>query len=143
MNVVLGVPLLLLGLLAWMGQVLSAVAPVAAARMGLTESPEIVDPTFMADIRAECRWDSLTLWTLPLAAALLLVNHEAWQTVGLVGGAVYVYFAGRGVLQRIEMARRRITIGKASNARLYFVFLGLWGAAGGAMIAAVLSSGRG
>ena len=48
-------------------------------------------------MRGEAIWDSVTLWTLPLAGVLLLLNNPLWVYFGLVGGGMYLYFAGRGL----------------------------------------------
>ncbi len=133
MRIALGVVLLLLSLLAWIAQLLTAVAPALGARWGLTEAETEVDSTFYADVRAECLWDALSLWTLPLGAVLLILGEPSWAIFGLFGGGMYVYFAGRGVFQRLVMRRRGISVGKDSTARAAYLFLGLWGAAGMAM----------
>ena len=132
MTIVLGVSVLVLSLLGWGGQVISAIAPQAAARWGLTESETEVDPVFHADSRAECIWDSLSLWTLPLAAVLLLLDEHIWTIPGFIGGGMYVYFAGRGIAARLIMLRRGIKIGEPATVKTAFVFLTLWGAAGAA-----------
>ena len=69
MNVVWGVVLIFLGALAWGGQVFSWLAPVPAARLGLTDNEGDVEPVFWADGRGEAAWDSFTLWTLIVAGA--------------------------------------------------------------------------
>ena len=135
---VAAVVVLLLGLLAWLGQTLVATAPSWAAALGLAESPAEVDPVFLADLQAEAVWDTLSLWTLPTAAALLLLGEPAWAGFGLVGGGTYIYFAGRGIAQRLVMQRRNMRIGSPSVVRTALVFLGLWGLAGAATIAAAV-----
>ncbi len=130
MIVAFAVLVLLLSLLAWMGQLMSALAPGIAAKLGLTEPEEEVDPVFFADVRAECIWDSLSLWTLPLAAALLILGEPNWPLFGLVGGGMYVYFAGRCLAQRAAMQRRGIRIGKPPSVKAAYVLMTLWGAAG-------------
>ena len=134
MTIVLSLSVLGLSLLAWGGQIVSATAPQTAARWGLTELETDVDPAFHADVRAECIWDSMSLWTLPLAAALLLLNDRMWTIPGLIGGGMYVYFAGRGIAQRLAMQRRGIRIGEPATVKTAYVFLTLWGAAGIATI---------
>jgi len=125
---------LVLSLLAWIGQLISLLAPHTAERFGLTEPPDNVDPVFYADVRAECLWDSFILWTLPVAAVLLILNSPYWTVFGLIGGGMYIYFAGRGIIQRITMQRRGITVGKAATIKTAIIFLALWGCIGMAMI---------
>ena len=134
MTVVFGVVVLVLSAFGWVGQLLSALAPRLAASIGLTEPESEVDPIFLADVRAEAIWDALSLWTLPVAATLLLFTAPSWPIFGLVGGGMFVYFAGRGIAQRIIMQRRGVRIGKPSTRRVFILFLALWGATGAAMI---------
>ncbi|MHC4777169.1 MAG: hypothetical protein ACYTFG_01190, partial [Planctomycetota bacterium] len=108
MATAIGITVLVLTLPAWLGQVLSAFSPSLAARLGLTEPEKKVDPVFHADVRAECWWDTLTLWTLPLGALLMLLDQPSWVVFSLAGGGMYIYFAGRGILQRVVMRLRGI-----------------------------------
>jgi hypothetical protein len=142
---VAAVVVLLAGLLAWLGQTLAAVAPAKAAALGLTEAPGAVDPVFLADMRAEAVWDTLSLWTLPTAAVLLLLGEPAWAGFGLVGGGSYVYFAGRGIAQRLVMRRRAVRIGTPGVVGTALTALAFWGLAGAATIAmaALELAGRG
>ena len=130
MEVVWGVVLVVLGLMAWGGQTISLVDPTRAARWNLTEAEETVEPAYWADIRGETLWDFYTLWTLPVAGILLILDAASWTTFGLVGGGVYVYFAGRGILTRLELHRRGFRIGDPAKFRLGLVMLGVWGLAG-------------
>ncbi len=86
-----------------------------------------VDPTFDADGRAEAYWDTVTLWTLPLAGLLLLLDNPLWVYFGLVGSGMYLYFAGRGIMARRIMQQRGIRVGKPESLRVAYVFLSLWG----------------
>lgn len=74
-----------------------------AARLGLLEPESDVDPTFYADVRGEAIWDTMILWTLPVSGVLLILNISLWACFGLVGGGMYLYFAGRGILTRLAM----------------------------------------
>ena len=119
-----------LGLLAWGGQALSWFAPATAARLGLADAEGSVDAVFWADGRGEALWDALTLWTLPLAGVLLIAGHDAWTWFGLLAGGMYVYFAGRGILTRVELRQRGHRIGEPGTVRLGIVALAVWGVAG-------------
>ncbi len=130
MSVIWGLVISALALLCWGGQALSLFAPDTAARLSLTERPGDVEAAFHADVRGEAVWDFLTLWTLLAAGVLLTVGSAAWPYFGLIGGAMYVYFAGRGVLTRREMTRRRLRIGNPANVWAAFVMLPVFGAAG-------------
>jgi hypothetical protein len=48
----------------------------------------------------------------------------------MVGGSMYLYFAGRAILTRVELKRRGVRIGKPELLKMYFVFAALWGLIG-------------
>lgn len=127
MNLVWAIIVLIFSLIGWLGQVVSAFWPRTAVKLGLIEPEADVDPTFYADVRGEAYWDTLLLWTLPVAGLLLLLDNPSWAYFGLVGGGMYLYFAGRGILVRLVMQRRGVRIGKPETLRTVYVFLALWG----------------
>ncbi len=142
MAIIGGSILVLLSLLCWGGQTLSWLAPETAVRRGLRESDDDVEPVYAADIEGEAVWDAFTLWTLLVAGVLLIFDSTAWPYFGLIGGAMYVYFAGRGILTRRVMIERSHRVGSESNVTAAFVMLGVWGVAGLAtIIAAVIELG--
>lgn len=126
MNVVWGVVLIVVGMLAWAGQAYSWLSPLSAARLGLTETEEAVEPAFWADVRGEAAWDTLTLWTLVVAGVLLIADVGVWAPFGLVGGGMYAYFGGRGIFTRLTMRRRGLRIGAPGSVTSALVFLGVW-----------------
>lgn len=129
-----------LSVVCWGGQALSWLSPATAVRLSLTESDGAVDAAFSADGRGEAIWDTLTLWTMPVAGVLLIADNEAWVYFGLVGGAMYLYFAGRGVFTRIVMRQRGVRIGMQQNVTLALVFLTIWGVMGLVTIVAAVVS---
>ena len=131
MNLIWGAILIVFTLiLCWLGQVINATSPTLAARLGLAEPEADVDPTFYMDGRGEAIWDAMILWTLPVAGILLILNSPFWAYFGLVGGGIYLYFAGRLVVVRLAMQRRGIRIGKPETVRLFNVVGILWGLIG-------------
>ena len=130
MGVAWGIVVVVLSLLCWGGQTVSWLAPKTAVRLGLTEAEDNVEPLFWADVRAEARWDTFTLWTLLVAGILLIFDVSAWAYFGLVGGGIYAYFGGRGVLTRLEMQARGFRIGAPSSVKTAYIFLPLWGVTG-------------
>lgn len=130
MGIAWGIIIVLLGLACWGGQAVSLIAPAKAADLTITEAEVNVEPAYWADIRGEALWDVLTLWTLPVAGVLLMLDHAWWPYLGLVGGGMYVYFAGRGILTRLEMQRRGLRIGTPQNVKTAYLFLTVWGVAG-------------
>jgi len=129
MNIIWGVILTIVSSLGWIGQLISAINPTLAERLGLTEVKSDVDPTFYADVRREAYWDTLVLWILPAAGILLIMNNPAWVYFGLVGGGMYLYFAGRGILVRRKMQNQGIRIGSTDALKAIYTFLSIWGIA--------------
>jgi hypothetical protein len=127
MNIIWGIILTLVSSIGWLGQLISAINPILAARLGLTELESDVDPAFYADVRGEAYWDAFTLWTLPAAGILLLLDNSIWVYFGLIGGGMFFYFAGRGILVRRVMQRKAIRIGSPENIKMAYIFLTLWG----------------
>lgn len=138
MQVFWGLALMVISALAWGGQVISWLAPETAVRLSLMESEDSVEPTFWADIRGEAPFDTITLWTMVVAGALLTFDNKAWAYFGLVGGGMYVYFAGRGIFTRLALHRRGFRVGNDTNRKLGFLLLAIWGVMGLATIAAAV-----
>ncbi len=128
MNVLGGAVITALALLAWGGQTIAWLAPEVAVRWGLMEAEEDVEPAYWADIRGEAAWDTVSLWTLVVAGVLLIVDQPAWAYFGLVGGGMFLYFAGRGILTRVVMRRRGLRIGSPKSVRTGLIALAVWGA---------------
>ncbi len=139
MDVLWGVVLLVVCGFCWLGQLISWVASPVAVRLGLCEAETDVEPAFWADGRGEAAWDSFTLWTLPVAGLLLLWDLDSWAYLGLCGGGMYVYFAGRGVLARLAMQRRGLRIGSPASVRIGYVALVVWGTIALVTIAAAVA----
>lgn len=127
MEVIWGVIVLVVSLLGWLGQSLTTFMQPLAEQLELTEREADVDAAFYADIRGEAWWDTLSIWTLPVAGLLLIVGSPAWAYFGLVGGGMYLYFAGRGIVVRRVMQQRGIRIGRPEGLRTIYTFLTVWG----------------
>ncbi len=130
MSTAWGITVVALGLLAWGGQAMSWLAPETAVRLGVMESEETVDRTFFADVRAEAVWDTFTLWTLVAAGVLLVMDHAWWVYFGLVGGGMFVYFAGRGIASRRSIQQAGFSVGTPKTVGQAYLFLAVWGAVG-------------
>lgn len=139
MDIVWGIVLLVLGLLAWVGQTIVWLWPDVGVRLGLVEAESDVEPVFWADGRGEAAWDALVTWTLPAAGLLLVIGSSSWAYFGLVGGGVYLYFGGRGIFQRLSMRRRGMRIGSDQSVRVALTFLMMWGVAALVTIVAAIA----
>ena len=135
-----GIVIVALSLLCWGGQAVVCFAPSMGAKLGLSETEADVERAFWADVRGEAVWDFLTLWTLVVAGILLIIDHSAWAYFGLVGGSMYLYFAGRGIVTRVAMQRRGLRIGTPQGVRVALTFLCIWGLMGLSMIIAAIAA---
>ena len=129
MNIIWGIILTILSSIGYFGQVITAFWPDTAAKLGLTEPESDVDPAFYADVRGEAFWDTAILWTLPVAGVLLIFGNPLWVYFGLIGGGMFFYFAGRGIVVRRVMHQRGIRIGTDETLKVAYIFLALWGLA--------------
>ena len=125
MNLIWGIILVSVTLKCWIGQIIFALSPKVAVKIRIAEAESNVNPTFFADMRGQAIWDALSLWTLPVAGVLLIINNALWTYFGLVGSGIYLYFVGRGISSRLIMQRHGINIGR-SNLKVN-LFLTLWG----------------
>jgi len=140
MGILWGVVVVALSLLCWGGQTIAWFAPATAVKLTLMEAEDSVEPTNFVDGRGEALWDMLTLWTMLVAGVLLIVDNPAWAYFGLVGGGMYVYFAGRGIFTRRAMQNRGYRVGAAENVKVAYLFLTIWGVMGLITIAAAATA---
>ena len=136
MQIFCGIVVAALSLLCWGGQTVVWLAPATGVRLNLSEAESDVEPTYWADIRGEAAWDFFTLWTLVVAGVLLIIDHPAWAYFGLMGGGMYVYFAGRGICTLVSMQRRGFRVCRPRNIKMGYTLLAIWGLMGLIVIAA-------
>jgi hypothetical protein len=72
---------------------------------------------------------------LPLAGLLLLLDEPSWAYFGLLGGATYLYFGGRGIGQRLTIQASGMRVGDPSTVRTAIAGLAIWAAVGAITIA--------
>jgi hypothetical protein len=127
MNLIWGVILISVTLKCWIGQIITAFSPKVAAEIRIAEPESDVDPTFFVDMRSAAIWDALSLWTLPIAGILLIINNNLWTYFGLIGGGMYLYFVGRTIISYLILHRYKINIGRAKKLKVKLMILALWG----------------
>jgi hypothetical protein len=137
-----GLTVTILSLACWGGQVVAWFAPDTAIRFGLIENPSDVEPTFQIDARGEALWDLLTLWTMTVAGVLLVVDHDWWRYLALVGGGAYIYFAGRGIVVRVLLRSHGVRIGTRNNVNIALTALAVWGLTASVTIVAAINALR-
>ena len=88
---------------------------------------------------AKLLWGVYVLLTVLETGALMLAGSSWWTYFGLVGGGMFVYFAGRGIASRRSIQRAGFSVGAPKTVAQVYVFLVLWGAIG--LITAIAAIG--
>ena len=114
----------------YLGQVVSVINLPLAQRLGLQEQPDTVDPVYASDAAGTARWDLLSMWTLPLAGLLMLLDSSWWPHLALIGGAVYVDTGGRQGIKLLGYRGEGVRVGSSQAVNLAFGVYGLFLAAG-------------
>jgi len=119
-QVVIGWGLLIMGGALYLAQVISSVNFQFAQRLGIQEKAEVTDPLLQRSERYTAYWDLVTLGWLPLAGVLMIINHEWWPIMSLIGGAIYLDASGREAVKIISFRHEGIKIGTDKQKRLFF-----------------------
>jgi hypothetical protein len=125
MKIVVGSVCALLWLV-YVGQFISSVNFPLAQRLGLQEKADDTDALASRLELGTARWDLLSLWTLPVACILLLMDHSWWPYMALIGGGVYVDTGGREAVKWLGLRSRGVRVGTPQEFRLamgLFMFL--------------------
>lgn len=127
LTVVIGVIVVILGLICWVGQSLVVFCPATATRLGLSEPENEIDPTmYVFERLSQGIMDVLLTWILPLAALLMILEAPSWPLFALVGGGVYLYFPGVFMITRIVLKQRGQRVGRSSSVMLANVLGTFW-----------------
>ena len=122
MRVGLGIICILYGAFGWLGQLISGLNYPLAQRLGLQESSEGTDPLFRCAEANTARWDSLVLWTLMAAGALMVMDHPWWPVLSLVAGGIYLDGAGRESMKYLSLHKSGVRIGTSKQMKIAKVF---------------------
>ena len=127
LTTLIGVVVLVLGLICWVGQTLAVFFLPTAVRLGLFEPEHEVDPSmYLFERMSQGIMDVLLTWILPLSALLMILGQPSWPLFALVGGGVYLYFPGVFMITRIVLKQRGKRVGRPSSARSANIFGSLW-----------------
>ncbi|UCG52291.1 MAG: hypothetical protein JSW58_01695, partial [Candidatus Latescibacterota bacterium] len=107
----------------FLGQIVSVVNFKLAQRLGLQEKDEATDPVFRYLERNTARWDMFVLWTLPVAAVLMLIEHSWWPYAALLAGGIYIDTGGREAAKILGLQAEGVKFGSASEVRLFFGYI--------------------
>lgn len=127
MITIIGILIIVVGLICWLGQSLSIIAPNMALKLGLLDPKEDMDETlYIIESKALGLNDLLLTWTLPAAGFLMIVNNPLWPYLGMVGGGIYLYFSGFIIFTRIYLKREGKKVGSTSAEKTAYIFSLLW-----------------
>jgi len=104
----------------YLAQVISSVNFQLAQRLGIQEKAEVTDPLLQRSERYTAYWDLVTLGWLPLAGFLMIINHDWWSIMSLIGGAIYLDTSGREAAKNISFRHEGIKIGTDKQQRIFF-----------------------
>ena len=89
----IGIIVVVVGLIVWVGQTLSFLAPDIATKLGVNSPEKEMDQTlYIIETKANGLSDILLTWTLPLSGVLMIIDHETWPFLALIGSGIYIYF---------------------------------------------------
>ncbi len=128
------------GLLLYVGQVISVVNFPLAQRLGLQEDPEAADPLSSRLDLMTARWDIVLLWLPPLAGLLMLLDHRWWPAAGLIAGGIYVETGGREWAKVAGLNAQGVPAGSAKEQAIMKVTYGSFIITGVAAIAVALAA---
>ena len=136
MITIIGIIVIIVGLLVYVGQSLSFLAPELATKIGLNDPEEEMDDSlYIIETKANGLSDILLTWTFPLAGLLMILDHAAWPYLALVGSGVYLYFACLTIFCRYFLQKHGKKAGSARDVKLAYVFSVLWICSSFAMLA--------
>jgi hypothetical protein len=56
----------------------------------------------------------------PLSGVLMIIDHEWWPVVGLIGGAIYFDTSGREAAKYISLRHEGVKMGTKNQQRIFF-----------------------
>ncbi len=135
MTTLLGIVVIIVGLLVYIGQGLSFFAPALATKIGLNDPPEEMDESlYIIETKANGLGDLILAWVLPISGLLMILDHAAWTYLALIGSGIYIYFALLTIFCRIYLKRYGKKVGNPTSEKTAYIFSGIWIACACAMI---------
>ena len=127
MEITIGIVVIIVGLIGWIGQSLAVFALPTAVKLGVFEPEEDVERgMWLIERFSQGVMDVLLTWMLPLAGMLMILDHILWPILALIGGGVYLYFPGVFIITRIVLKKRGLKIGSRSAELTAYVFGSIW-----------------
>ena len=126
LTTLIGVIVVILGLICWVGQTMAIFFLPTAIKLGLFEPEHEVDPSmFLFERMSQGIMDVLLTWILPLSA-ILMILYPGWPLFALVRGGVYLYFPGVFMITRIVLKQHGKSVGRPSSVTSANIFGTLW-----------------
>lgn len=127
MIVLIGIVVIVVGLVVWVGQTLSFLAPDIATKLGVNSPEEEMDQSlYIIETKANGLSDILLAWTLPLSSLLMILDRKTWPVLALIGSGIYIYFALLTIFTRIFLKKRGKKVGSPSSEKTAYVFSAIW-----------------
>ena len=127
MIAIVGIFVIVVGLIVWVGQTLSFLVPDIATKLGVNSPEDEMDQSlYIIETKANGLSDILLTWTLPLSGFLMIFDHRTWPFLALIGGGIYVYFALLTIFSRIFLKKRGKKVGSPSSEKTAYVFSAIW-----------------
>jgi len=120
MQVTIGWILLIIGGAMYLAQVISSINFKLAQQLGIQENPEATDKILQRSEKYTAYWDLVTLGWLPLAGFYMIIDHNWWPIVALIGGAIYLDTSGREAAKNISFRHEGIRVGSEKQKSVFF-----------------------
>ena len=120
MQIIIGWMLLFLGGALYLAQIVSSINFRLAQRLGIQEKAELADPLLQRSERYAAYWDLVALVWLPLAGILMIIDHDWWPIVSLIGGAIYFDTSGREAAKYISFRHEGVRLGTEKQQKIFF-----------------------
>lgn len=115
MTLILGIVAVAFGAVGWVGQGISSISFPFAQRHGLQEKSATADALCLGAERTAAIWDSLVLWTLPVAGILMILDNPWWPYAALVAGGIHLDAGGREAAKHHALRTHGVRVGDASD----------------------------
>jgi hypothetical protein len=127
MITLIGIFVIVVGLICWIGQGMAVFSLPTAVKLGLFESEGEVDQSmYLFERLSQGIMDVLLTWILPLSGLLMILKSGYWPVFALVGGGVYLYFPGVFMITRIVLKRHGKKVGRPSSVKAAYLFGWIW-----------------
>ena len=127
MITMIGLIVLLVGLICWIGQTIVLFNPSLGLKLGLNEAESEMDETFyILETKPIALIDLLLTWILPVSAILMILDHPSWPILALIGAGIYLYFPSNIISHRIYLKKYGKKIGNSTSVLSAYIFSGIW-----------------